>query len=70
MAGALRSSISLIASEFKDLGLIRYSRGHMEILDRQGLECRACECYRHDRARRDALAALEPRPVLSAPLGV
>ncbi len=56
MAGALRSSISLIASEFKDLGLIHYSRGHMEIVDRQGLEGQACECYRHDRARRDALS--------------
>ncbi len=55
MAGALRSSVSQVASEFKDLGFIRYSRGHMEILDRQGLESRACECYRHDRARRDAL---------------
>jgi len=52
MAGALRSSVSLVASQFKDLGLIRYSRGHMEILDRAGLERQACECYRHDRARR------------------
>ncbi len=28
----------------------------MEIVDRQGLEGQACECYRHDRARRDALS--------------
>jgi CRP-like cAMP-binding protein len=68
MAGALRSSISLIASEFKDMGLIRYSRGHMEILDRRGLEGRACECYRHDRARRDALAMAEPQPAARAAL--
>jgi CRP-like cAMP-binding protein len=46
MAGALRSSISLAASEFKDAGLIRYSRGHLEILDRAGLEDVACGCYR------------------------
>jgi CRP-like cAMP-binding protein len=56
MASALRSSISLIASDFKDQGLIHYSRGHMEILDRPGLERRACECCRHDQARRDAMA--------------
>ena len=57
MTGALRSSISLIASEFKELGLIHYSRGHIEILDHEGLESRACECYGHDQARRDTMSA-------------
>jgi len=55
MTGALRSSISLTASEFKEQGLIGYSRGQVEILDRPGLERRACECYRVDIARREAL---------------
>jgi CRP-like cAMP-binding protein len=55
MAGALRSSISLTASEFKQAGLIHYSRGQVEILDRPGLEHRACECYRVDRANRENL---------------
>jgi CRP-like cAMP-binding protein len=58
MAGALRSSISLAASEFKEMGLIRYSRGHLEIIDRAGLERCACECYAHDSARGE--------PILSA----
>jgi CRP-like cAMP-binding protein len=56
MAGALRSSISQTASEFKEKGLIRYSRGHLEILDRPGLEHRACECYRTARSRLHDLA--------------
>ena len=56
MAGALRSSISMLASDFKQQGLISYSRGHLQILDRPGLEARACECYRVDRARRVANA--------------
>jgi CRP-like cAMP-binding protein len=53
MAGALRSSISIAASEFKSAGLIRYSRGSVEILDRDGLERRACECYETDRTVRE-----------------
>jgi CRP-like cAMP-binding protein len=58
MVGALRSSISLTASEFKQAGLIHYSRGQVEILDRPGLERRACECYRADRANRENLLGL------------
>jgi hypothetical protein len=26
-------------------GLIHYSRGHITVVDRPGLEARACECY-------------------------
>jgi hypothetical protein len=48
MAGALRSSISLTASGFKRDGLVTYSRGQIKILDRPGLEKRACECYQSD----------------------
>ncbi|MBA3051344.1 MAG: Crp/Fnr family transcriptional regulator [Brevundimonas sp.] len=48
MAGALRSSISLTASAFKRDGLITYSRGRVQILDRGGLERQACDCYRSD----------------------
>jgi hypothetical protein len=29
----------------QDAGLIRYHRGQIEIVDRRGLEARACECY-------------------------
>jgi CRP-like cAMP-binding protein len=59
MAGALRSSISMLASDLKQQGLIGYSRGHLQILDRPRLEAEACECYAVDRARRltDTLAA-------------
>jgi hypothetical protein len=29
----------------QEAGLIRYHRGQIEIINRQGLEARACECY-------------------------
>ena len=48
MTGALRSSISLVASDFKRAGLINYSRGELEILDLPGLIARACPCYDAD----------------------
>lgn len=45
MLGVQRPSISLVASAFQHAGLIRYHRGHVEILDRRGLEGASCECY-------------------------
>ena len=29
----------------QDAGVIRYGRGHIAVLERSGLEARACECY-------------------------
>lgn len=43
--GVRRAGISESASGFRDAGLIDYQRGHIRILNRQGLESRACECY-------------------------
>lgn len=45
MLGVHRPSISLIARDFQRLGLIKYSRGVVTILDRQGIEEASCECY-------------------------
>jgi CRP-like cAMP-binding protein len=43
--GVRRAGISESASQFKSEGLIDYQRGHIQILDRQGLEAKSCECY-------------------------
>jgi len=43
--GAHRPSITLAAQALRGKGLIDYSRGGISILDRQGLEYSACECY-------------------------
>ncbi len=45
MLGVRRSSVSEVAVKLQDAGLIRYSRGMIEVLDRLGLEATACECY-------------------------
>ncbi|HEX2544837.1 MAG TPA: Crp/Fnr family transcriptional regulator [Ramlibacter sp.] len=43
--GVRRASISDTAGQLQKDGLIRYERGHIAVLDRAGLERRACECY-------------------------
>lgn len=45
MLGVERPSVSGVAGRLQELGLIEYSRGRIRIVDRQGLEAVACECY-------------------------
>jgi CRP-like cAMP-binding protein len=45
MLGARRSTVSVSAGILQRAGLIRYTRGHVTIVDRGGLEAVSCECY-------------------------
>lgn len=45
LLGVRREGVTENAHKLQQAGLIRYSRGHIEVLDRKGLERRACECY-------------------------
>ena len=45
MLGVQRSTVTNLARELQSLGLINYRRGRIEIVDRPGVERRACECY-------------------------
>ena len=45
MLGVRREGVSVAAFRLQRDGLIRYSRGCIEVLDRAGLERRTCECY-------------------------
>ncbi len=46
MLGVRREGVTESAGKLQSLGLIKYSRGRIKILDRAGLEQQACECYR------------------------
>ena len=45
MLGVRREGVTEAAGKLQDEGMIRYSRGHITVLDRDQLETRVCECY-------------------------
>ncbi len=55
MLGVRRVSVTDVLKPLQDAGLIRYRRGKISVLDRQGLEASACECYKSVREEFDRL---------------
>ena len=51
LLGLRRATVSGACHDLMSKGLIRYSRGRMEIVDRPRMEAEACECYAHIRGR-------------------
>jgi CRP-like cAMP-binding protein len=45
MVGVRRESIAFAAGALQEEGLIHYARGHINVIDRAGVESRSCECY-------------------------
>jgi CRP-like cAMP-binding protein len=46
MLGVQRNAVSIVAHALQQAGIIRYSRGQIEIIDLDALRKTACECYR------------------------
>jgi CRP-like cAMP-binding protein len=46
MLGVRRPHVTVAARALQDSGRVRYVRGRLTILDREGLEADACECHR------------------------
>jgi CRP-like cAMP-binding protein len=51
MLGARRTSVTLVASALKQAGFILYRRGHIRVIDLEGLRDSACECYETNKAQ-------------------
>jgi len=64
LLGVRRETVTSGAFKLQKLGLIRYARGHIVILDRRGLEDCSCECYAVVKSAYDKLSdevLVEPR---------
>jgi len=62
MLGGRRESVTIAAGHLQDAGLIHYSRGHIRIVDRVGLESASCECYRIAEDECDRLFGRKRKP--------
>jgi CRP-like cAMP-binding protein len=58
MLGVRRTSVSVVANTLQQAGFIRYRRGHIRILDLDGLRETACECYETVKAHSERLLAV------------
>jgi CRP-like cAMP-binding protein len=55
MLGVRRPGVTLAIGTLQKAGLIRHGNGHVDVLDRKGLEGAACECYEVVRLQYDKL---------------
>jgi Mn-dependent DtxR family transcriptional regulator len=60
MLGVRREGVTEGALKLQQAGLIRYARGHISVLDRDGLAKRSCECYAVVKKEYDRLLPKKP----------
>ena len=68
MLGVRREGVTTAAGKLQKLGVIRYSRGRITVLDRPKLEELSCECYAVVKHEMDRLMPyISPSPTITAP---
>jgi len=60
MLGVRREGVTGAALRLQEAGLIRYTRGHITVVNRAGLEKRTCECYAVVKKEYDRLLPAKP----------
>lgn len=60
MLGVRREGVTEAAGKLQKAGVIEYSRGHIEVLDRESLERLCCECYAVVKKETDRLLDYAP----------
>lgn len=65
MLGGRRESVTVAAGHLQDAGLIHYARGHIKIINREGLEATVCECYQIVKTEGDRLLGTGSKPFSS-----
>ena len=68
MLGVRREGITEAARKLQREGLIDYHRGHITVLDRQGLEAHTCECYQVVKMEFDRLLPSPSHGPLASPI--
>lgn len=66
MLGVRRECVTVAAGKLQVDGLIQYRRGHIKVLDRTGLEARACECYAVVQKELDRLLPYQMHPFVQS----
>ena len=61
MLGVRRTSVTVDARTLQAAGLVKYARGKIQIMDVEGLEEAACECYRTVKLHYEQLLGPPPR---------
>ena len=59
LLGVRREGVSEAAKRLQRQGLIQYSRGRIQVLDRQGMQASSCECYEVIKTEYDRLLPLQ-----------
>jgi CRP-like cAMP-binding protein len=58
LIGVQRNAISIVAHALQQAGIIRYTRGRIEITDSEALQATACECHQTVKAKHEHLLGI------------